>query len=268
MKKPTVCFMGNRCKSYEIINHFNGSVKSVYIDGKNNNEEIISFLKPDIICFILEKRANGHNSTYSAALTYSKRTLCPVYVICSQDQFYGIKNHWPKSVVHRVTELGFFRIVRNTIRMFRESSDGRTAVIKSRFDTIAVISSDSVLSAYAENQVCCCDAPHRRMRLSSASSPSTSEILDNKESYDGFIVTEPLNAIELERIFLSLSKTCSAATPVIILENNSHYNLKGKFIRLNFRNNNNEISNTLSRAYITKFKRISFGNTRDDENTV
>ncbi len=267
MKKPTVCFLGNRCKSYEIMSYFNASIKSVYIDGKNNNEEIISFLKPDFICFILEKRVYGHGSIYSAALDYSKRTLCPVYAICSQDQFYGIKNHWTKSVIHRVTELGFYRIVRNTIRLFRESSDGRTAVIKSRFDTVAVISSDAVSSAYAENQVCRHNTPYRRIRLSSPSSPETSEILKDKESYSGFIVTEPLNAIELEKISLELSKVKTTSIPVIILENNKHYNIKGNFRYLNIKDNDDEISNTLSRAYITKFKRISFRKSEDDENT-
>lgn len=269
MRKPTICFLGDYEHCHKIIDHFNSSVKSRYISKGNDEPDIFSSIKPNLICFILEKGSFGHNSYYSSALSYSKRTMCPIYVISTHDQFDGMKKACYRSVIRKVTELGVYRVIRNSIKTFRDLPNGSLAMMKERFDNIAVISSNAALTAFAESRIRLRNTPERRIIVSSPSSCETMELLENKNNLSGFVITEPLNAVELERISLELSEMPNPKIPLIFLEHEEHYHVKGKFSNYNIKNDGDEISKEFSRAHKAKIKNLSFGKDTDDsENSL
>lgn len=154
MKRPSICFMGDEMRCDKVMESFGADIKGFYVKRKRAQKNIIAEKQPVCVCIILEKGKSAAADHYSEAFVYSKRTRCPIYVICSPDQFYGIKNSYPEHHLHKMNVSGLYKAIRRIIEIFSKYGDKADfEIAKSRFETVEIHSKNASIAAYCADKV-------------------------------------------------------------------------------------------------------------------
>lgn len=154
MKRPSICFMGDEVRCNNVMESFGTDIKGFYVKRKRAQKNIIAEKLPVCVCIILEKGKSAAADHYSEAFAYSKQTRCPIYVICSPDQFYGIKNLYPEHHLHKMNISGLYKVIRHIIEIFSKYGDKADfEIAKSRFETVEIHSKNASIAAYCADKV-------------------------------------------------------------------------------------------------------------------
>lgn len=146
--------MGSETRCNKIKESFGSEIRSFYVKHRHTEKNIIDKKQPVFICIILEKGRSAAAAHYSEALAYSKQTGCPVYIICSPDQFYGIKKSYPVHHLHRVTVSGIYKSIRDMINTFSEYGEKAVfEIAKRRFEAVEIDSQSAAIAAYCADKV-------------------------------------------------------------------------------------------------------------------
>lgn len=163
--------MGDDARCFKIMESFSSDIKGFYVKRRHSEKDSIEEKQPVCVCIILEKGKSAAAAHYSNALDYSKRTRCPVYVICSPDQFYGLRKSSPKHHLHRVNISGLYKAIRHIVEIASEHGTGSIdfEIAKSRFETVEILSERASFAAYCADKVHANSCNSYRIIISSSS---------------------------------------------------------------------------------------------------
>lgn len=263
--RPCICFLGDEKRCYDVICRFSGSIRPVYIRKNYIDSDRISDNLPIMICILLQKGKHGSTAYYSEAFTYSQKAKCPVYVICSEDQYDGIRNNCQKAIVSRVTLSGLYKIIRDAIKISSDNPNAELELVKSKFDTVAVLSSEAILASYCEGRIGTQQHDARRVIITSPEHTGQMDNISENEHLSGVIVTEditgaaPVNLKEIGR------KITDTKIPVILVGTHVEAVTPKRIAYLNLSDDVDKIDTALHKAHKARIRRISYGKNAFDD---
>ncbi len=189
------------CSSF--IDTYKESIRAFYIRKDHKPRNRFLSVPPTFLCIILGKGKSGRAFYFSDAIEYSEKSKCHIYVVCSPDQFDGIRNAASGCSIDRISLIGLHKLIKETIQHFKDSPDSELETIKSRFDSVSVISADPALAAFCESQLSFNSINQRVIINMDSANASENEL-------NGYLITESPDGnapAKLKQIAESLPET-------------------------------------------------------------
>ena len=154
MKRPYIYLCGDRDKCRSIVSCFKGRIKAVFAAEKNS-KRLLDTPKahPALICIIFGDGMYANTSFFKKIYEYSARSRCPVHIAGSRRNIETAVKLAQGAYIQRSS----IRLIHSTIEKLCEyaasDSNGDLMLLKSRFQTAAVISDNAPTLALYEGKI-------------------------------------------------------------------------------------------------------------------
>ena len=256
MKKPYIYFCGDKQKCNELADSCKKLIKSVFITDKNADNYLVSPKShPALICLIFSQDTYANNILYEKIYSYSAYSGCPVHIDGSRRNIDTVIKHAKGANIQRSSEKLMTKTFSELYEFARNNPDSEFALLKARFENVAVISDKASSLAFCENKTSSTGVKSRLIVVAEKGGETELEKLENTP-LSQIITDAPLNEKSLE-LFCKVSKS---EAPAILLDCRTNYGKKFKAHYLDMRTDGKQLSALLENYKQKKSKRLYLKN--------
>ncbi len=241
-KRPQICFLGDEKRSRRIMNSFKGSINSFYIGRNHKNPEKYVYNKLSFICLVAEFNNPESKPMYPDAIEIYKKTDCPIYVVSTQLQFENISKAYKNKRMKRITVTELHKIIKNLTDELNVSGLTQFEAVVKNMETISIISSNPVLTAFSESKTISKDC-NRRIIIS----PTINQEEPDDDRTIGYIVTESFDK-KSDTSVKTAEKLSESGKPVFYVGTAERKHPPKGTIYVSVKTKKNKIADTLNKT--------------------
>lgn len=252
MKKPYICFCGDKDKCREISEACKGRMKSVFITDKNADRLLVSpESHPVLICLIFSPKVYANDSLFEKIYTYSASTRCPLHIDGSRRNLDTVMRHADGANIQRSGKELMIKTINELYEFASNNPDSEFELLKARFENVAIISGSASSLAFCENKASASEIKPRVIAVSANCEDCELELLKNVP-LSQIITDSPLNENSLE-LFSRVSKS---EAPTVLLDCKESYGRKIKTHHVDGKTESNKITELLNEYSRRKSKML------------
>lgn len=248
MKRPHICFLGdeNLCRGF--IDAYKKSVRAFYIRKTHKRKNRFLSVPPTFFCIILEKGKSARSGYLSEAISYAEKNRCPVYVVCSPDQYDGIRNLSEDCDLEKVTLLALHKLIKKEIQHYKESSSGDEDFIRERFASVSVMTLDPALAALCESELSF-NSINQRVMIN----------VENKETenFNGYLITETPDG-DVPSDIRQIAGSLSEKVPAVYIGTKDKVRIPKRITYISINSGSDSIKAHFKKYHKKKLKLISY----------
>lgn len=258
MKKPYIYFCGSREKCSKIAETCKGKIKSDFITTRNADRLLNSpESHPALICLVFCEKMFANDELFKRIYEYAVCTKCPLHVDGSRHNIDTVIKYAEGANVQRSSETLMIKTIDELYDNAINNPDSEFQLLKSRFESVAVISDDTSAIALCEDRISASRILPRVIIASERCTEKEAEYLKDIP-LSGIIADNPLNENSLELF----RNTIESESPAILLDCDNIYSRRLKVNCLDSETESDMITELIDKSSRQKSKTLFLKNKR------
>lgn len=247
MKKPLILLTGSEEICRDISEHIGKSAASCFVSKNRLSYDLIKCKKPLLICIAPDRNENISSDDYSATLEYSRKLLCPVYALCSSEQYGIITEEYENAHVKQASLSAFISAVKDSIKLVEDNKGDPLTLVKNRLRTMIIMSDNAALASYCENSIHASGTAGKRIILTSSDYADIERTIKGERKCNAFIFTENLSGSISDGVTEIAGINTDDEAPVLLVGTNKTFVTPEKVSYINVEDGiNNEEAGVIS----------------------
>lgn len=184
MGRPYICFIGDEAGCKKLMANASDKIQTTYIGKQDTVCE-----NPSFFLTVLRKGQNASHTALPRLIKKIRETNIPVYVICTHDQYDGIRMKFKNCRIYKIPESGYSGL----LKALTENSEAEPfELYKAAFPTVIIKSDNPYAAAFCAE----CAAPSGnecRIIIAPSSADIPEEITNGIRPVKTVIITENID---------------------------------------------------------------------------